>query len=127
MASFQTKNPNLGKFSGALELKMLEYFIVIWNILQPFGTYILWPSGRFCDNLVYFSPVWYIASRKICQPWLQDMKLHSRNRSSIAHEQGCQMVYFQTKNPNLGKCWRVLQWNTYIGIFYGHLVYFTAI
>jgi hypothetical protein len=34
--------------------------------------------------------------------------------------QGCQMVCFQTKNPNLGKFWRVY-------IFYDHLVYFTAI
>jgi hypothetical protein len=24
--------------------------------------------------------------------------------------QGCQMVYLKTKNPNLGKIWRVLQW-----------------
>jgi hypothetical protein len=24
--------------------------------------------------------------------------------------QGCQMVYFQTKNPTLGKFWKVLQW-----------------
>jgi hypothetical protein len=24
--------------------------------------------------------------------------------------QGCQMAYFQTKNSNLGKFWRVLQW-----------------
>jgi hypothetical protein len=34
-------------------------------------------------------------------------------------QQGCQMAYFQTKNPNLGEFWRVLQWN--------ELVYFTAI
>jgi hypothetical protein len=34
--------------------------------------------------------------------------------------QGCQTEYFETKNPNLGKFWRV-------GIFYGKLVYFTAI
>jgi hypothetical protein len=27
-----------------------------------------------------------------------------------ALDQGCQMVYFQTKNPKLGKFWRVLQW-----------------
>jgi hypothetical protein len=33
--------------------------------------------------------------------------------------QGCQMVCFQTKNPNLGKFWRVLQWKS--------LVYFTTI
>jgi hypothetical protein len=48
--------------------------------------------------------------------------------------QGCQMVYFQTKNPNLGKLWRVLQWKMLlyfmsiwyillqIGIFYGDLI-----
>jgi hypothetical protein len=45
------------------------------------------------------------------------------------------MVCFQTKNPNLGKFWRVLQWKMMVyfmdtwtvlrsfGIFYGHLVY----
>jgi hypothetical protein len=27
----------------------------------------------------------------------------------------CQMVYFQTKNPNLGKFWRVLQWKMLSG------------
>jgi hypothetical protein len=48
--------------------------------------------------------------------------------------QGCQMVYFQTKNPNLGKLWRVLEWKRLVyfmvhwkilwpfGIFCGHLV-----
>jgi hypothetical protein len=48
--------------------------------------------------------------------------------------QGCQMVCFQTKNSNLGKILRVLQWNmmAYVMdtwsilrsfvIFYGHLV-----
>jgi hypothetical protein len=49
------------------------------------------------------------------------------------------MVYFQTKNPNLGKFWKVLQWNMF-GIFrailsillpncivYGHLVQFVVI
>jgi hypothetical protein len=48
--------------------------------------------------------------------------------------QGCQMVCFQTENPNLGKFWRVLQWKMMVyfmdtwsilrsfAIFYGHLV-----
>jgi hypothetical protein len=27
-----------------------------------------------------------------------------------SQEQGCQMVYFQTKNPNLGKFGRALEW-----------------
>jgi hypothetical protein len=35
------------------------------------------------------------------------------------------MVYFQTKNPNLGKFWRVLYGRC--GTFYDHLVYSTAI
>jgi hypothetical protein len=50
--------------------------------------------------------------------------------------QGCQMVYFQTKNPTLGKFWRALDWKMLIcimpiwnilwtfGIFYDHLVQF---
>jgi hypothetical protein len=53
--------------------------------------------------------------------------------------QGCQMVCFKTKNPNLGKFWRVLLWKILVyfmtiwsillplKIFYGHLVYFVVI
>jgi hypothetical protein len=50
--------------------------------------------------------------------------------------QGCQMVYFQTKNPNLCKFWWVLQWMMSVYSmamrsiflpFYGHLVYFVVI
>jgi hypothetical protein len=59
---------------------------------------------------------------------------------------GCQMIYFRTKNSNLDRFWRVLQWKIVyvmaiwymyfttiwyilwpIGIFYGPLVYFMAI
>jgi hypothetical protein len=49
-------------------------------------------------------------------------------------DQGCQMVYFQTENRNLGKFWRVFQWKMLVYfrdiwsmlrpflILYGHLV-----
>jgi hypothetical protein len=37
------------------------------------------------------------------------------------------MVYFKTKNPNLGNFGRVLQWKMLVYVFYGHVVYFTAI
>jgi hypothetical protein len=52
MVCFQTKNPNLGKFWRASELKMLVYFMVIWNILWSFGIYyghlvMLWQFGTF--------------------------------------------------------------------------------
>jgi hypothetical protein len=39
---------------------------------------------------------------------------------------GCQMVCFQTKNPNLGKVWMVLQWKIFV-LFYINLVYFMEI
>jgi hypothetical protein len=53
--------------------------------------------------------------------------------------QGCQISYFQTKNPNLGKFWSVLQWQMLVyfmaiwstlqlyGIFCGRLVYWIVI
>jgi hypothetical protein len=52
------------------------------------------------------------------QPFLTYMR-------QITH-QDCQMVYFQTKNHDLGKFWKMLVYFT-VGIFYGHLVYFMAI
>jgi hypothetical protein len=36
------------------------------------------------------------------------MRLYSAVAFACRH-QGCQMVYFQTKNPKLGKSWRFLQ------------------
>jgi hypothetical protein len=58
MVCFQTKNPNLGKFLRALELKMLVYFMVIWNILRSFGIFyghlvMLWQFSIFSLFLVY--------------------------------------------------------------------------
>jgi hypothetical protein len=41
--------------------------------------------------------------------------------------QSCQIVRFQTKNPTLGKFWRVLYVMENLGIFYDHLVNYTAI
>jgi hypothetical protein len=53
--------------------------------------------------------------------------------------QGCQMVCFQTKNPDLGKFFRVLQCKILVNfltiwsilrplqIFYGHMLYFVVI
>jgi hypothetical protein len=46
--------------------------------------------------------------------------------TSISSNQGCQIVYFQTKKPNMDKFWRVLRMEK-VGIFFGHLVHFMAI
>jgi hypothetical protein len=53
-------------------------------------------------------------------------------RQPMRRKQGCQMAYFQPKNPNLGKFWRFLKWRCcYIlcpfGTFYSNLVYFMPI
>jgi hypothetical protein len=73
MVSFQTKNPNLGKFWRAWDWKLfrcyghLEYFIAIWEILWPFGTFFV--------HMVHFLQSWYHAPRKIWQPWLQASRI----------------------------------------------------
>jgi hypothetical protein len=39
--------------------------------------------------------------------------IRSEEKLVLKHDrsiQGCQMVYFQTKNPNLGTFWRALKW-----------------
>jgi hypothetical protein len=51
-------------------------------------------------------------------------RLSSSERS---HDQGCQMVYFLTKRPNLGKFWRALEWKRFVYIFYDHLECITAV
>jgi hypothetical protein len=62
------------------------------------------------------------------------------NKNDFDHNQGCQTAYFRTKNPDLGKFWRVLQWKVLVycvsiwsifgylvGIFSGHLAYLRLI
>jgi hypothetical protein len=102
----------------------------------------------FYSFLVCFTRFWYVAPIKIWQPGeelrpkcflsskLTDGRMVPDGRNI---GQGCQMVYFQTKNRNLGKLWRVLRWKMLVyftaiwyvlwsfGIFYGHLVYFVVI
>jgi hypothetical protein len=53
MVYFQTKKNKLGKFWRALEGKSLVYYMAIWNILRPFGTFyghlaIQWKFGTLC-------------------------------------------------------------------------------
>jgi hypothetical protein len=65
-------------------------------------------------------------------PWKKKKK-----KKKNEGDQGCQMVCLKTKNPNLGKFWRVLHWKmlvyfmvfSYIlwtfGIVPGNLLYFS--
>jgi hypothetical protein len=52
------------------------------------------------------------------------MKQNAKFAAACVCRQGCQMVYFQTKNQNLGKFWREME---NIGLFNDHLEYFTDI
>jgi hypothetical protein len=73
------------------------------------------------------------------RPHLVTLPERERSTQRSLVSQGCQMVCFQIKNPNLGKFWRVLQWKILayfmtiwpslrsLKIFYGHLVYFVVI
>jgi hypothetical protein len=54
------------------------------------------------------------------------------NYPGYVPQQCCQKVYFQTKNPNLGKFWKVLQGKMLVflcpfSLFYGHLVHLVVI
>jgi hypothetical protein len=87
------------------------------------GRYILSPFG----NLV---AVWYIFPRFgiLCLEKSGNPDVHHffRGKSSTKAKilvtlvdcplLGCQMVYFQTKKPNLGKFWRALDWEMLIYI-----------
>jgi hypothetical protein len=46
----------------------LEYFTAIWYNLWPLGINI-WPFGKVCGNLEYFSQFGMFGPRKIWQPW----------------------------------------------------------
>jgi hypothetical protein len=54
---------------------------------------------------------------------------HRANACSCfsSYLQGCQMVCFQTQNPNLGKFWSPLHKLENVNIFYGHLEYFNEV
>jgi hypothetical protein len=81
MVYFQTKNPDLCKFSRVLQWKILAYFMAVKSTLRPFGIfvavcYILWSFG-------IFFLFWYIAPRKIWQPCYRHERLLPRTRLSV--------------------------------------------
>jgi hypothetical protein len=73
MASFQTKNPNSGKF-----WRVLVYFMDTWSILRSFVIFYGHLIYVVCGNLVDFSPFWYFVPRKIWQTWKTDVSLKNR-------------------------------------------------
>jgi hypothetical protein len=64
MVHLRTRYHNFGIFCKALERKTLESF----RGIRFLPMYVVRPFGIVCGHLVYFSPFWYIAPRKIWQP-----------------------------------------------------------
>jgi hypothetical protein len=71
MECFQTKTPNFGKIWMALEWKKLLYSMAFWNILRPFGTYMLWPFGNLLVISCIFHRFGILKKGKIWQPCLR--------------------------------------------------------
>jgi hypothetical protein len=46
----------------------------------------------------------------ICAVALVQVQALENRSGDCLEKQGCQMVYLQTKNPNFGEFWSVLQW-----------------
>jgi hypothetical protein len=71
--NFQAEKSHFGYILEGLAWKMLEYFVAVCNIWQPFGIhmylmaiwYNLWSYG------VFFT-FWYVAPRKTWQPCKND-------------------------------------------------------
>jgi uncharacterized membrane protein YfcA len=62
MVYFQTKNPNFGLFSKALEWKIFVYFMSILVLLSLFGVFYRHLPSVFYRHLVYFAVILYIFS-----------------------------------------------------------------
>jgi hypothetical protein len=108
MVYLHPKNPNLGTFWRALEWKILAHFMAIWYFLRI--------SGIFYYHVLHFVALWYILPHfgLLCREKSGNPELKSSNqflrlemlRFQAARDnlqQGCQMVCFQTKNPNMSR------------------------
>jgi hypothetical protein len=92
-------------------------------------------SGAQFGSFLLKKPALGQTLEKLCQGCranlLQLFKIDMLGSSGLAiPDGGCQTVCFQTKNPNLGKFWRVLQWKMlvyFMDTFYGLLLYFMGI
>jgi hypothetical protein len=81
----------------------LEYFMDVWDILWPFGT--------FCVHFVHFLKFWYHAPRKIWQPWLDAWLANGLTANTFVHiEDSCDQIsdiflrhFILKKNSDLRK------------------------
>jgi hypothetical protein len=110
-------------------------YIYIYNFSEHYRLDFSWPEWCVVVNVVVVIVTenkwkeltgWSRSQwpyQRVCLP-VNATLVRSCNKSRFAtSNQVCQMVCFQTKNPNLGKFFRVLNWKMLIYIFYDHLVH----
>jgi hypothetical protein len=129
-------NHTLGENSANLVALLTSFFI--------FGETFFSRKNRSEEFLLLSRPNWHLAFlllRWRKHPFLLGPKKNTRVRKkvdrcyktcegvsiNVCRDQGCQMAYFQTKSPNLGKFWTVLQWKMLVHFIVIYIVYFTAI
>jgi hypothetical protein len=122
MVYFQTENPIFGNFLRTLCRSEnvdifyghLEYFKDIWEIFWPFGTFFPVLVSRTKKNLaILVSSRNHIKWRHSCIHWcVAEISNFLPKKKNVYEtcvniiscgDQGCQMVYFHTQNPNLGR------------------------
>jgi hypothetical protein len=112
---------------------IIYIYIYIYNFSEHYRLDFSWPEWCVVVNVVVVIVTenkwkeltgWSRSQwpyQRVCLP-VNATLVRSCNKSRFAtSNQVCQMVCFQTKNPNLGKFFRVLNWKMLIYIFYGHL------
>jgi hypothetical protein len=117
--------------------KRFRVFYLIWSYHFPYEKFIL------CCPLTPLLDILYIPRilhMYICMFFFWTyFAMGGKTQSQSGFIQGCQMLYFQTKNLKLGKFWSVLDWKLLIyfmsicnilrtfWIFYDHLAHFVFI
>jgi hypothetical protein len=117
-----------------------KWIILLWiNLDRFFGTFTyVWTVVRFNSEDTNSEK-----KMKLSEDFFRGHHLNVNIFWSVALRstclRGCQTANFQTKNPNLGKFWRVLQWRMLVyvmaiwsispqfGRSCGHSIYFTVI
>jgi hypothetical protein len=86
------------------------FFAIVLNLRLCCEISLEWPTCLIVNSAVFTNSYF---------GWFIKYVLHPK--------QGSQMVYFQSKNSNLGSFWRALCRMENVGTFFAHLEYITAI
>jgi hypothetical protein len=120
------KNTDIFHWIALTFQNLPKFRFLVWK-------YTIW------QHWFHYTPTYNIILALCRHPTLLFSFLHFKNDFCMPFNQVCQMAYFQTKNPNLGIFWRLLQWKMLLyfidiwsilqpsGIFHWHLVYFVVI